>query len=163
AVAIVDIKIIAFVEVIGNIHVRPTVLVDVPYRDAEPETDHASVNSGLFTHVNKTVSFVAIQFVPAQLVTDMSEVAITQCRDRAIGVVQDVTIEVTILVIVEECRMCGKAMVRKAVLSCLFREGQITVIDEELVFLIAAVDVAGVGDVDVEETIRIYVGNADPG
>src|SRR5688572_21107393 len=66
AVMLVDIEIISFKKIIGNINVLPAIIVYITYRNSKPKANDASINACLFTYVSKMTIVISKKFMTSQ-------------------------------------------------------------------------------------------------
>ncbi len=168
AVPVVSVEIIALEKIIGHIQIGPAVSVEIAGYHIESECNLAAVNTRLDTHVDKSLPIVAIQFVTASLMTAIAYVTHPETAHFARRIVDEVHIQVPVPVVIEKRRMDGKSRIVEAIGSSLFgKTGHAVVIrsliDKEPVGPVVSGCTARTTDIDIRQTIPIYVGNAHAG
>ncbi len=168
-VLVVEVEVVPFEEVVGDVQVGPAVAVQVPHADAQAEGDLALVDAGLLGDVRERAPVVAEELVAAQRVAlaapVLPEVELADRRER---VVQEVEVEVPILVIVEEGGVGGVSRVVEPILGgSLLKLGDSVLVgalvDEQLVPAVVVGEFARVADVDVEPFVPVHVGHGHAG
>ena len=84
------------------------------------------------------------------------------------GVVEDIQIQITISVIIEESGMRGKPRVIDSVFSGGFHKlGNaiffIPLVEKKLIGAVIPFDISGVADINIQQSIAIHINQADPG
>jgi len=173
AVVLIDIEIIPFKEIVGYIDVGILIAIHITHGHTEAEADKGSVDTGILADVNVFTVIIPVQVIAAAFEkisygpvgrTEFPFVGVVECINWNETVVDNEAIEITILIIIEECGVGGvAAFICETVFSGFVGEGQIMIIDEELTFGFLTIDIAGVADEDVEPAIVVNVGHNDAG
>ena len=102
-VFLVEVEVVFFKKIIRHVDVGPAVAVDITNGNAEAEANFAAVNPRIFTDVDKLVAFVAVEFIASFFITDVA-LAFHQIitSDGFDGIVEQITIEVSVPVIVKK-------------------------------------------------------------
>ncbi len=82
-VPVIDVEIITFIKVIGNINIRPSILVDITDCYAQAKSDDASKNSGFFAHIIEVSVPIVEKFISTIGVPLISKIFITERTDRS--------------------------------------------------------------------------------
>jgi hypothetical protein len=100
----------------------------------------------------------------AARVSDLPQVAVVaKASDGAKAVVEQVTIKVAIQVVIKERSMRGQSAVVEAIGIGLFFEAQVPFVDEQFIFFVVALDVAGVAEINIQQAIAIYINHCHAG
>ena len=155
-------------EVVRDVDVRPAIVIDVRDAEAKPERDFRPEDAGLLADIGEPPAIIAVQPVPAVVVTFHARVAHAEAAGGTRRVVDDDQVKVTIAIIVQERGMCREAVVVDAVLRRLLAEsrdavGTITLVDPELVPSAVRVTNAGMAHVQVQATVAIDVRQSQAG
>ncbi len=172
AVALVDIEVIAFVGIVGDIDIRPAVAVDIGDEGAEAEADEAAMDACLLGYFVKMAVIVAIQMIAASLehmsygpcrVGQVAAVGVVEGIDGDGAVVDHKAIQVAVAVVVEKSDLGGIGGDVEAVFGGFFGKGTVVVIDIEFIPSVAVAHVARVADVDIEPAVAIDVDHGNAG
>jgi len=174
AVVLVDIEIIPFEEIVGDIDIGPAVAIDIANHHTESEADEAAMDAGFFGHFGKmAVAVVAEEVVAAafERVGDrpgrclqVAFIGIIQGVDGNRAVVDEEAVQVAVAVIIEEGGLGGITRIGQSVLCGGIDEGIVVAVDEELVFSEGAVvHMSRVADIDVEPAVAVDIGHYDTG
>ena len=167
SISVVDVEIVPLEEVVGDVDVRPAVAVHVAHGDTQTEGDLAPEDPGRLAHVEEAPADVAIEFVPSECMAHVADVSQPEARHRRERVVDQVQVQVSVTIVIEERGVGRIALVRDAVRGRHLGEGGHpvgvqTLVDVQLVGPALARHVSGVADVDVEESVTVDVGEGDP-
>ena len=139
AVAVVDVEIIAFEEIVGNINIRPAIAVYIAYGNPQAEADRTAVYAGLLAHIDKISSVIAEQLITAHRIALLTQVSFDpEAGKRKHRIVEQVTIEVAVAVVIKKCGMHRKPLFGQAVLRSPLGKCEIAVVDEQLVVPVLA-------------------------
>ena len=73
--------------------------------------------------------------------------------------VQQVHIQITIQVVIKESRLGGESLKSQSPRFRLFTEGQIPLVDKELVCTFQSFVASHIANMDIQETIAVYIGH----
>ena len=161
---IVDVEVIAFKKIIGNVNILPAILIDIADGNPKPKPNDAAVDACLCTDVDKFFAIIAEKFVSTQWIAGIAHLfAQVETADGLEGIVEQVKIEVAVFVVVKKGRMGRVAGVSNAVLLGHFFKSAVFLVDVQLIFAVITFDLARVANVDVQPTVAIDVGHTYPG
>lgn len=173
SVALVDVEVVFLEEIVGDVYIGPAVLIHIADGDAQSETDDASIDTGFFADIVEFPIVVSIEMIAAAFEKigyrclfggDLSGVGVVERVNGERTVVDDKAIEISIEVIIEEGGMGGVSVVVESVFSRFFGEGEIVVVEEELIATLSRVQhMTGVAEVDIEPSVLIEVDKYDAG
>ena len=176
AVALVVVEVIALEVIVADEQVGPAVLVHVPHRYPQSEADVGRVDTGGGGDVLEAGRTRLGQQVLEELITALrvghlpQPLAQVVARGSPGAVVQQVAIQVTVAVVVEEGGVYRKAYYVQSVVRAGLAEGQVALIDKQLVVPHAAHarnalpgGRTGLAHVEVLQTVGIDVDHRHPG
>ncbi len=111
AVALVDIKIIAFVGVVGDKYIEITVAVNVADGDAEAKADEGAVDAGFTGDFCKMAVIIPEQVVSASFeercyrplrIREVPAIGVVERVDRDRAIIDHKAVEVAVVVIIEK-------------------------------------------------------------
>ena len=160
---LVDVEIVAFEKIVGNIDIGPAVQIDIPHGDAEAEADDAAEDAGLRRNVHEAAVIIAEQLIATPGVPFVANIAVAQSSYGPKGVIEQVEVQIAVPVVVEKDAVRTEAAVGQSVRGRFFFKGSVALVDKQFVFLVVALDVAGVADVNIQPAVAIDVGHRHPG
>ncbi len=168
AVALVDVEVVAFEEVVRDVDVGPAVAIDVAHDHAEAEPDLAPKDAGVCAHVHEVPAIVAVQLGSAERIALVALVAEAEARDGLGRVADQEQVQIAVAIVVEERGLDRVAGVGDAVGGGPLDERGDPVrvqplVDVELVGAALPGDFPGVADVDVQPAVAVDVGDGDAG
>src|SRR6185503_15076221 len=102
AVMVVDVVIIVFVKVIADVNIFPSVIIQIPHGHAEAVAQCAAVYTSLLCHINKVAIVIQVKPAARKLINLSAQAGIAVGVHRMIGLVQQKTVELPIVVIVKK-------------------------------------------------------------
>ena len=166
AVLLVDIKVVLFIRVVGNIHIRPAVAIDVRDEGAETKADEAAVYAGLLCDLGEVAVVIAEEVIASAFepglygpfgIGKITAIGIVQGIDRDGAVVDHKTIEVAVAVIVKKSDLGSVGGYAEPVFVGGFGKGEVMIVDIELVLAVAIAHMPGVADIDVEPSVIVDI------
>ena len=168
AVLLIEIEVVALVEVVGHVDVGPPVAIHVADTDPQPERDFGAPDTGALGDVGEGVAVIAIEVVTAVRVPLVARVAHPEAVDRARRVVDHEQVEIAVAIEVDKGGVRGPALVGYPVPARQLHEGghgvgAETLIDPEGIGARGRLAVAGMAEIDVEPSVAVDVGQGDAG
>ncbi len=99
-------------KIIADINIIPSVVINISYGQPETISEATLINSCLCRHFGKLsfcIQIISIKPVTGQAIIISSIVCVNDIRMRMIRLVQYITIEIPIMVVIKESRLRGKA------------------------------------------------------
>ena len=159
-VAVVDIEVVVPLEIVCDVNVRASIVVEIAGDDTESVAVDSVVQAGRIGDVGEVIAIVPEQAIARARVL---RAALRLRLDRALGVrrvIEQVHVEITVPVVIEEQRLRRIADVLQSVLLGAIGEGPIAVIDVEHVVPVHR-EVVDTRDVDVDLPISVDVRHRD--
>ncbi len=166
SILLIDVEVILFIRVIGHVDVGPAVPIDIRYEGAQAEADKAAVDACFLRDLCKMSVVIAEEVVAASFeawlngpcrVGKIASIRVVEGVDGNGAVIDHEAIQIAVTVIVKKGHLSGVSGYAKAVsIGCLC-EGEIMVIDVELILSIAIGHMTGVADIDVQPAVVIDV------
>ena len=166
AVALVDIKIIALIGIVGDVDIGPAVAIDIGDHRPQSKTDQRAMDAGLLRYLGEMSVVVAIEVIAATFqhrfdrpggVDQVPPVGVVEGVDRDGTILDHKTVQVAVAVIVKKGDLRGIGGDIEAVLMRGFRKGAVVVIDVKFVAPPAVAHVAGIADVDIQPAVVVDV------
>ena len=166
SVTLIDIEIIAFKEIIAYINVGQEISIYISNSNAQTKTDKTAIDTGIFTDICKKSAIIAHQFIATTFEffchipvfgAQFPLVGIIECIDGNETVVEDVTVEIPILVIIKKGSMCSESGIIQAIPCCLIGKMHFSIINPEFVLRIHTGLIACIANIDIQVTILINI------
>ena len=165
-VALVDVEIVSFIRVVGDIDIGPAVAVDVGDHCAQPEADQRAMDAGFLRDFSEMTVVVAIKVVAAAFenwfdgpcrVDEVAPVGIIEGIHRNGAVLDHKAVEIAIAIIVKKGDLGSIGGDIETIFFCRLGECAIVVIDVQLVPAVAVTHVTGIANVDIEPAVVVDV------
>ena len=150
-------------KIVGNVNIRPGVVVEVANGNAEAKANFAAINARSSAHVFKGISFIAQQAITRQQIPVLANIGTTVVFGIVDGMIQEVAIEVAVAVVVKKSGLGGKTHKGQAIPGCFFAEMAFAVIDVQLVAAAHGFVFPDLTNVDVQSAIAVDIGHGDSG
>ena len=162
SVAEVEVEEVGDEIVVADIQIHQAVAVEIAGCGAEPVTHR--VHSCRFADVDELAIFVLVHAlaVPAVL-HHGTAVGNVHAFEKRQGMVGHETVEITVVVHIEEGSLGGMALIGKSIGRCLFGKGSVFVVDVQEVSAISRVLVrTAAADIDIEPAVVVQVDHVHP-
>src|SRR5215203_1038954 len=143
------------------------IIVYIANSYAKSKTDKTTVNICFFANIIEMPVIITQQFIPSSFYKIfnrpvfrplLSFVLIVQCVYRDETIVQDITIQVAITIIIEKSSVGSVAFFIQAIFLCFFSKCQVMVIDKKPIsVLLFPFIYASIADVDIQPTIIVDI------
>ena len=112
SVLVVNVEVVFLKKVIRNKNIRPSILVYIADRDAQPKSNHGSIDACFFTYVGKLLPIVTEEFVSTHRVTYRSFILhLVEGANGLVGIVEQVDVQVSIFVVIKKHGMGRKTFI----------------------------------------------------
>ena len=163
AVFLVDIQVIPLKKVIGNIEIWPQVAIDITDSNAQSKANQAAINARGSGYIDKFTVVIAQEFVAAAFQKiayrpvfgiHFPVIAVIQGIHRHKTVVQNITIQVAIEVVIKKSSVGGISILIQAVFSGFFYKNGYailyTLIDKQFIFRLFVFIIACITHINIE-------------
>ena len=162
----VHVQIIVLMEVVGDINIGISVMVQVADTYAQAIADLAAVYPCLRGNIGKMM-FSFRQIVAVETVACPGILFIPQLRPSiAAGgmnrVVEQVHVQVTVQIVIKKSSLRGEALEIQTIPPGLFPEGQVSLVDEQFVSSLQSFVVPYMTHIDIQQAVAVHVGHGDP-
>ena len=166
-VPLIDIQVIPFKKIIGDIYIRVVISIQVAYGNTQAKADQAAVDAGFFTYISKFSVVVPEQVIATTFQKigngpvsspEVSLIGIVQCIDRDKTVVDNKAIQIPICIIIKKSGMGGIAsFIGQSVFFRFICKTEILIIDKKLATGFCPINIPGITYKNIEPAILIDI------
>ena len=69
SIMIIDINVVSFKKIIRHIYIHPTILINIPNRNTQSKSNHASINTRFNTNIRKFIGIVSEKLIPTDRIS----------------------------------------------------------------------------------------------
>ena len=148
-------------KIVGHVNIRPAVVVEVANGNAQAKANFAAINARCGADVFKGIPVVAQQLVSREGIAGIADVCAAVIFGIVDGVVEEVTIQISIVIVVKKSSLGRKPHKIEAVFGSLFFEISFAVVDVQLVFTPHGFVLSHLAHVNIEFTIAVDIGHGN--